>query len=166
MFVLGMFELTLDGKNRLSIPRVIRERMNAEREGRLFYILPGRRAGSLALHPDRLFQERRRARRSSELISDAAYDWRMLEGANCALLDPDDQGRVVIPRYLLDRVGIVGAEVTLVGMEDHLVLWGREAFQAFQEERWSIYPELRAKDVQEQEAPSLGTTAVATSPKD
>lgn len=148
MFVVGTHELTIDGKNRLSIPLVIRRKLSDQITGNAFYVLPGRRQGTLALYPEKVYEAMLAEIPSDESLSDDAYAWRQFEFSQCALLGQDDQGRVLVPERLLRRAGIV-KDVALVAVGDHMELWSREAFQVFEEQMWPSYPQQRAKAIQE-----------------
>ena len=138
MFFVGLYELTIDAKNRLSIPHPIRSKMNSDADGRSFYVLPGRRRNILAVYPERYFERMRHEVVPEPTLSSHGNDWRQFEFAQCALIDPDTQGRILIPERLLTRSGI-GSKVTLIGVQDHLEIWNREAFDAFQDSCWNDY---------------------------
>ena len=148
MFFVGMYELTIDAKNRLSIPHAIRSKMNCDTDGRSFYIVPGQRRGTLAIYPERYFEQTRAVVPSPEQISEGGYEWRQFEYSQSALLDPDNQGRILIPERLLKRAGI-DREVTLIGVQDRLELWSRAEYDAFQDGKWPEYPQHRAAAMQE-----------------
>jgi MraZ protein len=148
MFFVGMFELTVDSKNRLSIPYSIRSKLNPDEDGRSFYVLPGHTPQTLVVYPDRYFERLRGSPPPLEDLSTDACEWRQFEFSQGALLDPDNQGRILIPERLLKRAGI-GREVTLIGVQDHMELWGREQYEAFQDRTWPNYPQQRAKAAKE-----------------
>ena len=143
MFFVGTYELTIDAKNRLSIPHAIRSKMNCDADGRSFYIVPGQRRGTLAIYPERYFEQTRAQIPTPEQISEDGYEWRQFEFSQSALVDPDTQGRVLLPERLLKRAGI-GRDVTLIGVQDRLELWSRAEFDAFQDGKWPDYPQHRA----------------------
>jgi MraZ protein len=122
--------------------------MNCDSDGRAFYIVPGQRAGTLAVYPERYFERTRAHIPSPEQLSDGGHEWRQFEYSQSALLDPDNQGRILIPERLLKRAGI-GREVTLIGVRDRLELWSRAEFDAFQDGKWPDYPQRRAEAMQE-----------------
>ncbi|MBU0637619.1 MAG: hypothetical protein KKB50_02045 [Planctomycetes bacterium] len=148
MFFVGMFELSIDTKNRLSIPYAIRCKLNPDTDGRAFYIVPGRRSGTLAIYPERYFEGLRANTPAADALSDETFEWRQFEYSQSALLDPDTQGRILIPERLLKRAGIE-RDATLIGVQDHLELWSRQEYHAFQDQRWPNYPQQRAKAMQE-----------------
>jgi MraZ protein len=154
----GAFPLTIDAKNRLSIPYVVRDRMMREADGKSLYVVPGRRRGTLALYPDRYY-ERTRQTFLTERVSDATYAWVQFEYSQAALLDADNQGRVLLPDRLLKRAGL-DREVTLIGVHDHLELWNRPAFEEYEEQRWSAptYEQDRFAALQELQQLGIVTT--------
>ncbi len=147
MFV-GTHELTIDSKNRLSIPYAVRSKLNPEKHGRCFYVLPGRRLGTLDLYPDLVFERGRQDTPASDRLSDEALAWLQFESSQTWLLDPDDQGRVLIPARLLKRAGLE-RDVVLIGVRDHMELWSKAAFEKFELERWTEYPAQRARAAEE-----------------
>lgn len=157
MFFVGMHELTIDAKNRLSIPHAIRSKMNCD-DGRAFYVVPGQQQGTLAIYQDGYFEKTRKHVPPPEQISDEAYAWRQFEFSQSALVDPDNQGRILIPERLLKRAGIA-REVTLIGVQDRLELWSREAYDAFQDQNWPQYPERRQRAMAELREHEAGRAA-------
>ena len=156
MFLSGTYELAIDNKNRLSIPFGIRRKLSEEHDGQAFYVVPGRRPGTLALYPEKYFERLRAVEPSDDNLSDAAYAFRQFEYSQSALLDPDGQGRVLLPDRLVKRVGLA-ASLVLIGVRDHLELWRPEDFSSFDGEMWPAYPERRGKTIDEMKrlAPGL-----------
>lgn len=153
----GWFELTIDSKNRVSVPHPVRAKLNADTDGTSFYVLPGHRRGTLAIYPDRYFEKLRRRPPPRSNSSEAVHEWRQFEFSQTFLIDPDNQGRILIPERLLKRAGI-GKDVTLIGVDDHLELWPRETYDAFVAEKWPEYPAHRneAEDEYEKQHPPAG----------
>jgi len=165
MFFVGMYELTIDSKNRLSIPHAIRSKMNCDTDGRSFYIVPGQRRGTLTIYPERYFEQTRSRIPAPERLSEEGYEWRQFEYSQSALVDPDTQGRVLVPERLLKRAGI-GREVTLIGVQDRLELWSRAEFDAFQDSKWPTYPEHRGKAMEELRVQQAAGAAAESSARD
>lgn len=159
MFFVGTYELTIDAKNRLSIPHAIRSKMNCDTDGRSFYIVPGQRRGTLAIYPERYFEQMRAHIPTPEQISEDGYEWRQFEFSQSALVDPDTQGRILLPERLLKRTGI-GRDVTLIGVQDRLELWSRADFDAFQDGKWPDYPQHRAAAMHELRKLQAHTAAI------
>lgn len=160
MFLVGTFELTIDAKNRLSIPQQMRARIEYSTYGSGFYVVPGRVKGTLAIYPDRYYEQKCARQVDTERLSDEAYAWLQFERSQSVQVDPDSQGRILIPERLLKRAGI-DREVTLTGSDDHMELWDRQAFAGFEQDFWPEYPARRATARKEIDA--LATAGGATS---
>ncbi|MCG3129261.1 MAG: Transcriptional regulator MraZ [Phycisphaerae bacterium] len=143
MLFSGAYEFTIDAKFRLSIPYGVRAKLNPDIDGRAFFVLPGRRLGTLAIYPDRYFEKLRPIPTAPDRLPDAAFEWWQFEWSQTVLLDPDKEGRILIPEWLLERAGI-GKDVALIGVQDHLELWPREAYREFITRKWPDYPAERA----------------------
>lgn len=141
MIFTGTYELTVDPKNRLSIPAGVRSAMDPERDGARFYLVPGGRKGTLALYGDRYFERYAEECHSSLQATDEKDDFEQVFYSMATLLDIDKQGRVVLPQRILDYAGL-GKKVTLAGRRDHLVIWNRDDFRAFMDKNWDRYPDL------------------------
>jgi MraZ protein len=148
MFLAGTYELTIDGKNRLSVPFAIRRKLSEDRDGHSFYVVPGRRPGTLTFYPEKYYEVLRADLPGDDALSDEAFAYRQFESSQSALLDPDGQGRVLIPERLLAKAGI-GKDVVLIAVRDHLELWNRAAFEEFEAAMWAEYPQQRAKAMSE-----------------
>src|SRR5918992_4714393 len=117
--LLGAHEHTLDDKNRLTLPAKFRAAfaggvvVTRGMDGCLYVyrrqdwdaLVENRLAGL-----DPLSQEGRRMQRF------------FFSGAS--EVEPDKQGRVMIPAALLDHAGL-GREVVVAGVRDHLEIWDR-----------------------------------------
>ncbi|MBN1512628.1 MAG: hypothetical protein JXB13_11495 [Phycisphaerae bacterium] len=141
MILTGTYELTVDPKNRLSVPAQVRAGMDPERDGTRLYLVPGGRQGTLALYADRYFEHYAERYHSSLDATEEKDDFEQVFYAMATLVEIDKQGRIVLPQRILDYAGI-GRKVTLSGRRDHLVIWNREDFAAFLEKNWGRYPDL------------------------
>ncbi len=161
MFTVGTHELTVDNKNRLSIPFAIRRKLSDDQDGQSFYALPGRRRGTLALYPEKYYERLRSGLPADDNLSDGAYAYRQFESSQTALLEPDAQGRVVLPERVLKRIGLE-REVVLIAIGDHLELWRRDDFAAFEGGMWPDYWQQRAKAHEEMNRLGPDTTGATT----
>ena len=129
--LIGEYELTIDGKNRLLVPAEIRRAIPPE-HGEAFYLVVGINRVPW-LYPERYYEE---------LVMQAPTD--MTPGEDLLAFDQlvfgmasklpwDKQGRVLIPDKTLKRASI-SKDVTVVGVRDHLELWDRAAWEARREE--------------------------------
>lgn len=146
MILTGTYDLAIDPKNRLSIPFMIRRKLCPQEHGIAFYALPGRTPGTLALYPEKTYEAARANEPPDDQLSDDEYAWRQFMYSQTALLDPDSQGRILIPQRLLEQAGLE-KEVVMTGVKDHLELWRRDAFATFTGGMWSQYTERRPRAV-------------------
>ena len=160
MIFAGHHEHSIDAKHRLAIPAKFRSRLDPDRDGTGFYIVPGQPSTTLWLYTERHF-ERLSARPSSDLIPDENqlrfeqlfYPW-------AELVDLDGQGRILVPERMLRRAGL-GRDVVICGVRDHLEIWPREQFEKEAGESWEHYREfqLRARGAYSQGGRQTGQEA-------
>ena len=148
----GEHELTIDDKSRLLIPSEVRRSINPEVHGDGLYMVVGMNSVPW-LYPERYYDELI-AQAPQEMVPETdllAFD--QLHFALASKLEPDKQGRVVIPEKNLRRLGI-RKDVTMVGVRDHLELWNREDWDAHREQLEAKRAEiLAAKRQQMRRAP-------------
>ena len=141
MLFTGIYELTVDAKNRLSIPAAVRAGVDPRRHGKDFYLVPGDRQGTLCLYPSFYFEEYVERRYAALKRSERKRDFEAIFYSMATLLEVDGQGRVVLPQRWLSFVGF-GREVTLTGARDHLSVWNRADYEVFMKSKWDEYPRL------------------------
>lgn len=163
VFLTGSFDLVFDQRNRLSLPSAVRTELSriaggadGTQDGRMpsetadsgrgkdgepsatIYILPGDRRGILAIYEAGLFETSRLGIPPTAQLSTKARDWNRLEASLATKVEPDAQGRIVIPDRLMKLSGLT-KEVTLVGAQDHYEIWTREAYTKFLDSQWQDY---------------------------
>lgn len=150
----GEYELNVDDKNRLLIPSEVRSRIKPEEHGEAWFLVIGtdRRPW---FYPERYYEElvTRQPGDITPALDLLAFD--QMHFALASRIEPDKQGRVLLPDKILKRAGIK-KEVTLIGVRDHLELWNRADWEARREELEQRGPEiaLAAKRVRESERPA------------
>jgi MraZ protein len=134
MVITGRYDHVIDDKGRLAIPSAIRSAMDPERDGKGFYLVQESRY--LQLVPEKLF-ERMAAQAPAGLMPPAEVaKARRYVYSLSTKLDPDKQGRVIIPDGVLrdsehpDPLAQtrMNREVTLVGNGDRIEIWNREDY--------------------------------------
>lgn len=134
MVITDRYDHAIDEKNRLAVPSEIRRAMDPEIDGIAFYLVPEGRY--LQLIPEKLFQRLAgHAAAGLNIPGDLARARRLLF-ASASRLEPDKQGRVIIPdRFMADAKNrdpfsdaVLSREVTLVGAGDRAELWNRADF--------------------------------------
>jgi MraZ protein len=123
----GAHDLSLDDKNRLSIPAVFRKKFVPERDGTSLFVIEGT-DGRLCFYPE-LYYEALVATEPGEVMPDRdALDYHRTNLGLADQIELDKQGRALIPERALKEAGI-GKDVTLVGVHDHMELWNRSEWE-------------------------------------
>ncbi len=138
LLLYGEYELNIDEKSRLLIPSEVRKQLDSERDGDAFFMVVGVNRVPW-VYPERYYEDLV-ARRPAELTpAEEALAFDQFNFALASRLEPDKQGRVLIPEKTLRRSGLE-KEVTLIGVRDHLELWNRSDWdrrrQALEERRF------------------------------
>jgi MraZ protein len=126
--LLGEYEHTIDEKNRLTLPAKFRKSFAGG------VVLSREIDRCLAVYP-REEWDRRVALRLGD-FNQLSRDDRRLQRfffASAAEVDLDGQGRVMVPAALMQHAGLE-REVTVAGVNDHLEIWDRAAWQAEMQE--------------------------------
>jgi len=140
MVITDRYDHVIDDKNRLAIPSQIRNAMDPDQDGNGFYLVPEGRY--LQLIPEKLF-ERLASQAPAGLMPGAEVaKVRRYVYSMSSKLDPDKQGRVMIPdRFMKESknpdplaTALLNREVTLVGSGDRLELWNRDDYIAHMRE--------------------------------
>jgi MraZ protein len=147
----GEYELTIDDKNRLLVPSEIRKAIQPDRDGDAFFMVVG--VNRLPW----LYTERYYEMLANEIPADLAPGEDLLEFdqmrfAMTSRLEPDKQGRMLIPDKTLKRTGL-GKEITLIGVKDHLELWNRADWEARREVLMARSSEVTLRAKQAMQAP-------------
>lgn len=163
MIFTGYFEHAIDAKNRLAIPSKFRARLDRERDGSGFVIVPGQPADRLWLYTERHF-ERLAERADSDLIpDDAQLKYEQVFFPLAEFLELDTQGRILIPEKMLRRANL-GREVVICGVRDHLEIRRADEFEREIDLAWERYREyqLKARDAYQQRRRQAGSEAGET----
>jgi MraZ protein len=116
--LLGAHDHSLDDKNRLTLPAKLREQLGGE------VVVTRGMDGCLYVYARAAWDELAGRISGLDSLSAASRQMQRHFFANATAVEPDKQGRVVIPPTLLERAGI-GREVTVAGVHDHLEIWDR-----------------------------------------
>jgi MraZ protein len=150
----GEYDLNIDDKNRLLIPSEVRSRIKPEEDGDAWFMVIGtdRRPW---LYPERYYEQLVMRVPGDITPEHDQHQFDQWHFAVISRLEPDKQGRVLLPDKNLKRAGIK-KEVTLIGVRDHLELWNRADWEARREELERRGPEiaLAAKRARELERPA------------
>jgi MraZ protein len=122
---LGEFEHTIDAKGRLAVPAKFRLHMD---RGAVLSKGIGR---CLSIWTMQRWEEKSAelvAGKSEEALRD--FERRIYPSAN--EIELDAQGRLVIPARLREYAGL-SSEVTVTGVRDHIEIWDRATWLAYQQ---------------------------------
>src|SRR4051812_34002155 len=126
MLLTGTHPRTLDEKNRLTLPKRIREQIGEETQ---LYVTPGADQ-SLWIY-SKVELERLSARLDQTPATDAeARVFRRLFFAQMEEVELDRSSRILLPDRLVQFAGLEH-EVVLLGVRDHLELWNPSRYRAY-----------------------------------
>jgi MraZ protein len=140
MVFTGRYEHVIDDKGRLAIPSPLRNEMIPEIHGTCFYLMQESRY--LQLVPEKAFTELSGQIKTGLLPPAQVAKARRFLFSLTTKLEPDKQGRVVIPDGFLrdsktpDPLAqtTLNREVTLVGNGDRIEIWNRDDYLAHMRE--------------------------------
>jgi MraZ protein len=119
----GEYEHAIDDKNRLTLPARFRD---AVADG---IVLTRGQEGCIAVYPRDRWESATARIAELDPLSRDARDLQRFVFAGAAVVEPDKQGRVVIPAHLLVHAGI-DKEVVLAGVQDRLEIWNRSVWNS------------------------------------
>ena len=114
---LGQYRHTIDDKGRLTVPARFRELLN---EGA--YISRGLENNLMVLTAPDFEALSRKVRQSSSMTNPDARDLKRLLFSTADRVEPDKNGRILIPQFLREMNGLEG-EAVLVGVGDYFEIW-------------------------------------------
>ena len=135
MLLTGSFKRTVDEKQRIAIPKRIRESLGGD-ESRLF-ITPST-DGALNLFPPSTFQQLADKLKQAPPAEKNVRAFSRLFFSRAECLEMDKQGRIRIPAELVNLT----AEIMLIGVGDHLELWVLSKWQDYLKQNETSYDEL------------------------
>ena len=123
---LGEYTHTIDGKGRLTIPAKFREALSAG------LVVTRGFDQNLMLYPMEGWEKLAQRITERPLSDEDMRAFRRRVFAGAVNLEPDRQGRILLPPYLRDFAGMNG-DVVIAGMFDYLELWSADAWIAVRE---------------------------------
>jgi len=139
MALSGQYERTVDQKDRLAIPKTLRDEFSTPSPTNL-YVTKGY-DDCLELYSPEEFQkfaERLRERTSSE---DEFRRFERLFFSSAENVSIDSQGRIRLPNRLIQQVAL-GHEVMLIGVRNRAEIWSLQKWSEFQKEFESKFDEV------------------------
>lgn len=160
MLFTGTYPRSLDDKQRLALPKRLRDALGQTSQV-LLYLTPGT-DGSLALYTEEAF-----SRLGQQLAqgSPAGQDTRAFSRlfyAQAEAVEVDSQGRIRIPTELAKFAGLT-REVMLLGVRDHLELWDKVRWEEYLQGLQPRYDQL-AENAFEESVGVKGSPVVTNTP--
>jgi len=137
----GFAELTVDAKGRLAIPAKYRGQWQPQRDGDAWFCVPWAEGRMLRLYTEGRFTQL--AESASDSLTPAS-DVANLDADFYGLaerIEMDSNGRVILPRGLMELVGLSN-EVVVVGARNRLEVRDRATWKASLQDRFTSLPRL------------------------
>lgn len=144
MLLTGTFARSIDDKQRLAIPKRLRDSLDTNNPAAgVLYCAPGT-DGSLALYTENSFSRLAEQLAASPPTGQDVRAFSRLFFSNAERLELDRQGRIRIPHELAQFANLT-KEVMLIGVRDHLELWDKERWETYISHQKNQYDQLAEK---------------------
>jgi len=158
MLLTGTFVRTIDDKQRIAVPKPVRDSLGFPCQ-KVLYLAPGTDS-CIQLYPEDVFMDlAAQLGRASPTGQDVRAFSRMFY-AQAQRVEIDRQGRLRVPVELAE-FGRLAREVVLLGVRDHLELWNRDQWSSYLAETQPRYDEI-AENAFGQPPPTGGSGHVST----
>ena len=139
MLLTGTFVRTIDEQHRIAVPKPLREVLIAAHVDVLF-VAPGT-DGSLSLYSEEAFSELGHRLAQASPTSREVRDYGRLFYARAIRAEIDQQGRIRIPKELVDLADLE-KDVVLLGVQNHIELWDRDRWEIYFQDKQAQYDEI------------------------
>lgn len=139
MFLTGSYQRSLDEKYRFTLPKTLRDTLEAA-GGVVLYIAPGTDR-SLVIYTETAFQRLGEQLGQGPPTGPEVRAFSRLFYAQAQRVELDRQGRFRIPSELAS-LALDGRDIVLLGVRDHLEVWDRDRWQAYLGEKQPLYDEI------------------------
>jgi MraZ protein len=133
---------SVDDKGRVNVPKEFRLQMEA-RDHDTWFVTRGF-DGSLFLFEKTEWEKLLEKARAKAAIEPKMLDFRRFLLGSASKIKVDAQGRLSVPAPLREYADI-DREAVLLGVEDHLELWNKENWRAFQKAQLENYKSMAAE---------------------
>ncbi len=140
MVFTGFYEHTIDAKNRLAIPSEIRKQLIAEANRRasdgetdgtvVVYVTPDPKTNALMIWPEARFAELAKMLDQSPRSLAEVLPFERTMFPLTARSEMDKQGRIRLSDFHLKQLVKLDSDVAVIGVNDHLEVWSRDAWMA------------------------------------
>jgi MraZ protein len=139
MLLTGTFPRSLDDKQRLAIPKPLREALGCPDQS-VFFLAPGT-DGSLAFYTESVFMRLAEQMDTTSPNSQEVRAFSRLFYAQAQRVEIDRQGRMRIPAELAQLAGLE-REIVLIGVRDHVEIWNRTQWEEYLRQQQARYDEI------------------------
>lgn len=144
MYLCGQADHSIDEKNRLAIPAKFRSQLDPQRDGPAVIVVPGIQPRTLCIYSQRQFENLVSQGESSLIPGEEQREFDEIFFPLAERVEPDSQGRILIPEQLLSLTEI-SREVVICGMRDHLEVRPRGEFREQLQEKYRRFREFQSK---------------------
>ena len=121
----GLYEHSIDEKNRLMIPRKMRDEAGVK-----LFIMKGF-DGALAIYKSSTFEKLMAEIEDMPFTQRNNRDYIRAMLASACEIDVDRQGRIQIPTQLMNKYNIT-KDVVVVGAGDHFEVWSKALYEEYE----------------------------------
>ena len=139
MLFTGTYLRTLDDKQRLALPKRLRDTLGQSPNIPL-YLAPGT-DGSLALYTEEAFTRLGQQLAQGSPVGPDLRAFSRLFYAQAQSVEVDSQGRIRIPAELAELAKL-GKEIVLLGVRDHMELWDKARWDEYLNDQQPNYDSL------------------------
>ncbi len=126
LLLYGQYPVEIDKKSRMTIPAPIRHCINAERDGKNFYLLVGQNR-RLWLYPELVYVKLRSQEKPDPIPGIEQSDYDLMALAMAEKVETDSNGRILFRSDTFEWTGIQKEQpLMLLGVRDHCELWLRD----------------------------------------
>ena len=143
MIFTGEYEHTLDAKQRIAVPAVIRSRLEDAKHTNALYLATGAN-GALWLWPEKTFEQMASAMQQSLLPTEDMMEYEELLFSQASRLEMDKAGRVRLPERMLTEAKL-GQTIVILGVRDHLELRDPEIWKQRRKHKLASQAEIMIK---------------------
>jgi MraZ protein len=138
----GEQQTVLDDKGRITVSRKFRETMSVL--GHVLWYMTRGYDGAIFVFPKEEWDKIREQASSHSTMDAQAIDFRRMFFGSVAEVQPDRQGRLMVPSHLREYAGL-GKEAALIGVGDHLELWSKDRWRAYQDSKEQEYKSMASE---------------------
>lgn len=139
MLLTGTFSRSIDQKQRVAIPKRLRDALGCPSGGVLF-VAPGT-DGSLAIYTEESFGQLAERLTAASPTQRAVREFARMFYGSAQRVELDRQGRIRVPPELARRADLE-KEVVLVGVRDHLELWAADRWEGYLTEKQTHFDDI------------------------